>query len=37
MTTPRDDISDHATRIYGALCMTVGVIIGLLLARLVWL
>ena len=37
MTSPRDDIADHAIRIYGSLCMAVGVTIGLLLARLVWL
>lgn len=37
MTTPRDAIPDWLIRIYGALCMTVGVIIGLMLAKAVWL
>lgn len=28
---------ERAIRVYGALCMTVGVIIGLMLAKVMWL
>lgn len=34
MITTRDDITDHAIRIYGTLCMTCGLVMGFLLARI---